>query len=351
MTECIYYNAKLYNNKRSPIMAQLNDTRNQAILQRADQYRASIIRFSVNGSLLPLLIPTITTVSAPLITTYSVTLTFAGASVQQYVVYTPPTNGQLKFSLGQVRYAYYYFNSFLDDLNEAFRVAYINLLGVRPAMPATTPPVMSWDPVKQLFTLYTESSYVTTPIMISMNADLFNLFQSYQSIFNGYDSVFGRDYDLVMTLSNTINSSVPPETLPPIISAFPVPVYGLVQEFKSLSQFSPVQSIFFTSYIIPAKNEYLPFNNLNSQSVNVGSDSLPIITDFEPILGSDMEFNRGQTQYLPTAQYRYITLESDINLNTIDLQAYWTDPKGTVYPLLIDVGYYVSVKILFEKIK
>jgi len=218
-------------------------------------------------------------------------------------------------------------------------------------MPATTPPVMSWDPVKQLFTLYTESSYVTTPIMISMNADLFNLFQSYQSIFNGYDSVFGRDYDLVMTLSNTINSSVPPETLPPIISAFPVPVYGLVQEFKSLSQFSPVQSIFFTSYIIPAKNEYLPFNNLNSQSVNVGSDSLPIITDFEPILGSDMEFNRGQTQYLPTAQYRYITLESDINLNTIDLQAYWTDPKGTVYPLLIDVGYYVSVKILFEKIK
>lgn len=344
MADYIYYNAKLYNNTSSPILAQMNDTRNDSILTTANRYKASIIRFSVNGSLLPLLIPTITTAVAPIMTNYSVTLTWAGASVQQYVTFTAPTTGQ-------IRYAYYYFNSFLSDLNEAFRQAFVNLLGVRPLLPAISSPVMVWDPVTQLFSLYVESNYITTPIQIAMNYELFNLFQSFQAQFTGYNTVSGRDYELVLSESNTINKSVPPVNLPPLVATIPAPIYSLAQEFKSLSQFSPVQSIFFTSYMIPCKNEFLPFNNFNSQSVNVSSNQLPVVTDFEPVLGSDNEFNRGQTQYLPSAQYRYITLESDINLNNIDLQAYWSDQKGKIYPLVLDVGYYVSVKILFEKIK
>ena len=83
----------------------------------------------------------------------------------------------------------------------------------------------------------------------------------------------------------------------------------------------------------------------------LGHISESFAPDFEPILGSDYEFNRGQTQYLPSAAYRFLTLESDINLNTIDLQCYWTDKQGESFPLLIDLGYYISVKILFEMIK
>ena len=95
----------------------------------------------------------------------------------------------------------------------------------------------------------------------------------------------------------------------------------------------------------------MPLTASNSQSFSVNNNSLPVITDFEPVLGSDTEFNRGQTQFVPFSNYRYLTLESDINLNTIDLQCFWTDKEGQSFPLLIDLGYYISVKILFEMIR
>jgi hypothetical protein len=129
------------------------------------------------------------------------------------------------------------------------------------------------------------------------------------------------------------------------------PFVGLQQEFSSLTNWSPVATFYFTSYQIPIRNENLPITSSNNQSVIVNNNVLPVITDFEPVLGSDTEFNRGQTQYVAIGSYRYLTLESDVNLNTIDLQCYWTDKEGKSFPLLLDLGYYISVKLLFEMIK
>ena len=197
------------------------------------------------------------------------------------------------------------------------------------------------------FTIYFNSTYIAN-VIISMNYDLYNLFESFQAVFNGYNLLNGRDYDLILTVENTILENTPANR-PPVVNALIGAIASITQEWTSLSQFTPVQSIFFTSYQIPIKNENLPLRAGDQQNVNVNSNNLPIITDFEPLL-SDQEFNRGQLLYLPTAQYRYITLESNMPLNTIDLQCFWTDRAGTVYPFLIDLGYYISVKILFEKI-
>ena len=340
--EHIYYNAKLYNNTGQPILAQLNDTRASAILTRACEYRCSIIRFSVNGSLLPLLVPRMLPAVPVPTTAYTVSLSFGAFSFVAPVLFTAPQNNQIRF-------AYYYFGAFLYDLNTAFRAAYVGLAALT-ALPAPEAPVMVWNPQIQLFTLCFNETY-TAGMTISMNYDLFNLFQSFQARFNGYNMPFGRDQDLIIDGSNTITAPFAPGSLSLAATQLTGPVLGLQQEFYSLSNWSPVATFYFTSYQIPVKNENLPVLSSNSQNVNFSNNSLPVVTDFECLLGADGEFNRGQTQYLPSAQYRYLTLESDVGLNTIDLQCFWTDKAGESFPLLIDLGYYMSVKILFEKIR
>jgi hypothetical protein len=343
--EYIYYNAKLYNNTNAPLLATLNDTRARSILASCCDYKCSIIRFSVNGSLLPLLVPKILNELGPppYITNYSVTLSFGGFSFVAPVVFTAPTNNQVKL-------AYYYFNAFIDDLNNAFQAAYTGLTGL-VAVPAPNPPVMVWNPQTQLFTLFFNEAYITNNIIISMNYDLFNLFQSFQTTFNGYFSAFGRDNDLIISSNNTIGAPFSAGSLSQRAASLTAPFVGLQQEFSSLTNWSPVATFYFTSYQIPIRNENLPIVTSNNQSVIVNNNVLPVITDFEPVLGSDSEFNRGQTQYVSVGTYRYLTLESDVNLNTIDLQCYWTDKEGKSFPLLLDLGYYISVKLLFEMIK
>jgi len=344
MADLIYYNAKLFNNTNGPIHASLNDVRSSAILDCACNYKCSIVRFSVNGSLLPILIPRILTTGAFVVTGYSVSLSYLGSTFFQPVIFTAPQNNQLQ-------YAYYSFNAFVDDVNTAFRAAAIGLLALQPTLPAVAPnpPILIWDPLTQFYTIYFNVSYVNN-VTISMNYDLYNLFESYDAIFNGYNTPNGRDYDLILSDYNTVRKGIAPADYPLAVNAMTGPIAGLTQEFRSLSQFTPVQSIFFTSYRIPIVNENLPIKTGNSQNVNVNNNNLPVITDFEPVLG-DEEFNRGQTQYNPSAQYRYLTLQSDASLNNIDLQCFWTDRQGVAYPFLIDIGYYISVKILFEKIK
>lgn len=345
MADLIYYNAKLFNNTFAPIHASLNDVRSTAVLDRANEYKCSIIRFSVNGSLLPVLIPRILATNPVVITGYSVSLSYNGSTFQEQVVFNAPQNNQ-------IRYAYYSFGSFVDDVNNAFRGAAIGLLALQPTLPlyAPNPPILIWNPQTQFFTIYFNRGYFNN-VVISMNYDLYNLFESYQATFNGYNTLNGRDYDLILSDYNTVLNNLALTNYPPAITSMTGPVASITQEFRSLSQFTPVQSIFFTSYRLPVVNENLPVNSSNSQSVNINNNNLPIISDFEPVLGSDEEFNRGQTQYNPSAQYRYITLQNDASLNNIDLQCYWTDRQGTVYPFLIDIGYYISVKILFEKLK
>jgi len=337
----VYYNSKLWNNTGAPILARVNDQRSSAFLSKACAYKCSVVRFSVNGSLLPLLVPRMLPVAPPT-TAMSLTLTFAGLSFVVPVLFTGPQTGQIQF-------AWYYFGAFLDDLNAAFAAAYVGLTALAGPLPAPEAPVMCWEPVSKLFTLAVNDSYVGA-ITVSMNYELFNLFQSFQSTFNGFGAPFQRDYDLVLQRSNTIET-FPPGALSSKASALTAPILGLQQEFLSLSNWSPVASFFFTSYQIPIRNENLPTNPAAAQNQNVSSNVLPVLTDFEPILGADSEFNRGQSQYLPTAQFRYLTLESDMELSQVDLQCFWTDKQGNAYPLLIDLGYYMSVKLLFEKIR
>jgi hypothetical protein len=52
-----------------------------------------------------------------------------------------------------------------------------------------------------------------------------------------------------------------------------------------------------------------------------------ILTDFEITVTPTNNYN-GEISYLPSGEYRWIDLTQGMNLNKLDLQAFWKDKYG-----------------------
>lgn len=350
-SDVIYYNAKLINNNNFQIEANINDVRSRPILSNPSRYLASIVRFEANGNTLPLLIPNIQNpnTAGPYLTTYSVCLKFGAFSVQRYVIFTPVVN-----PTRQIRFAYYTFSEMLSDLNSAYQSAFTALQGLT-VLPVTQPPIVSYNCVSRLFSVYAQSGYLSTnpfPMSVCMNYDLFCLFTSFEAIFKGYNvAPFFDDYTLTITPYNTnLIAPSPRYNIPLETNSLIGDVIELIQQFPSNSEWSPLSNISITSYKIPIENESTPISAKSQQNFQVSDSSLPIFTDFI-VDSTDVEFARSQLLYLPTAEYRMVNMNSNTSFNQIDLQFYWTDRKNNTYPLLLDPTYSVSVKIMFRRKK
>ena len=347
-TDILYYNARLVNNLNYQLPASINDTRSRAILQNPSEYQASIVRFEVNGNTLPLLIPNITNpnTAGPYLTSYSVCLKYNGFTAQEYVRFSPSSTVPR-----QIRFAYYTFTEFLSDLNAAYLSAF-NFLLMSTVLPVTAPPVVSYNMVTKLFSVYVQDGYLSDaviPMNVCMNYDLFCLFTSFEARFKGYNvAPLFDDYTLTFT---SLNSNLLPAvrtTYPLIVNSMGGTVLETIQEFPSNSEWSPVSNISLQSYKIPIENESVPVSSKSQQNFEVSSSTLPIFTDFV-VDSTDVEFSRSQIIYLPTAEYRMVSLKGDTPFNQMDVIFYWADRKNNIYPLLLDPGYSCSIKIMFRK--
>lgn len=131
------------------------------------------------------------------------------------------------------------------------------------------------------------------------------------------------------------------------------------QDFNSTnSLWSPVQSIIFTSTLLPLKKEY------NSAPVQLGDSNAftstgsrpafePIISDF--VIDAQQEKAEGWrdfTLYEPSAEYKMVSLNaSHDEIRNIDIQVYWKYRlTGELIPLTMFNCSDVSIKMLFRRI-
>jgi hypothetical protein len=130
------------------------------------------------------------------------------------------------------------------------------------------------------------------------------------------------------------------------------------QDYNSTnSLWSPVQSIVFTSTLLPVKNEYTakPINLGESNvGVSTGSSSAfePIISDF--VVDQQQEKAEGWrdfTLYEPTAEYRLSSFQaSHDEIRNIDVQVFWKYRlTGELIPLSMFNCSDVSIKMLFRR--
>jgi len=123
-----------------------------------------------------------------------------------------------------------------------------------------------------------------------------------------------------------------------------------VQETSTINNWNPVVSIVFTSNtlpIIPTQvTQPLLFVDGVVQTGSSGNNNNinNVITDFS----SDTPL-RPFIYYVPTAEFRMISLVGNRPLNNIDVGVYYKTRSGELVPFRLGAGGSASLKILFRK--
>lgn len=359
----IYYNIIIPHDNTygsSPTLAIFDEQRVEALIDNPEDWYLSIIRFTVPGSQIPIMIVPIQSGSGqtdPNLTTMSVTLTYSTFNYQQFLEYVPtnttistpapPSSNPPSYRQTQSPYYYIYvYQEFVNLINTAFNQAFTTLKTANPGITPTEAPYVIYDATTQLMSIIVPTNYVGV-IDIWMNTPLQNYLTAIEKIFYGYDQPNGKDYklNLVNNQNNAYYKQLP-NSGPPAAANY----YEFKQEYNVLQYLNSFRNLVFTSTLMPINNEYLP--SLNALiTPNQGSglvNFIPILTDFTPLLQYAGDA-RSILQYYAQGPYRLVNLKGNCALRKIDLQIYWSDTYNNLHPVYISTNQQASIKILFVR--
>jgi hypothetical protein len=221
------------------------------------------------------------------------------------------------------------------------------------------PPSMSWstDTLKAIITADNNAFRQTigNPIYMFFNQPMATLFNSfpyeYPNVSPSSDNfayvVFLTSAGAGLYIVSTYSSV---GVVTPQFTA--IQVY---QDHQTASLMNPVQSISFTSTLLPVTMENVgaPLilngsapNNL----ITVGSTAnvFPIVTDFIVPFSATNNYVPDIT-YVPSGEYRLVDLYGTSPCNQIDIQVFWRDVYGLLHPFFLGSGCSGSLKIMFRK--
>jgi hypothetical protein len=352
-----------------PSIFQFSETRASPFLLNPENYEMSIVRFAVDTGELPVFIPYIQPNSADRNETiYSCTLSYKGYdSIQSFIQWIPqdldaevPDPPSKTFNGLQVNDGGYYncysYTYFIFLIYQAMVVAFNDLeakvIAGGDVLPTAFPPLMNWDSTANSALMYVDdlgyNIALADPIKIFWNAPLFTLFNSFPAVQQKLPVLLGKQYRLVF--SNVGGSNIIPIT--PSGSTTSYNAIQVFQEYSTIESLNPIASLVFTSNSLPIEPNQvstpLVFNN-NQQLSFGGSNNATenIITD----LVSDSGLYRPNLVYLPTAEYRRISLTGNTPLYTLDINIFYRLRNSQLIPFRLQSGGSCSMKILFEKIK
>ena len=360
-----------------PVAFNYNDNRSIPFLENPQAYELTIVRFSLDTATAPVFLPSIQSNQAdPNLTIYSITMEYpiAGQIVvhQEYLRFNPQDksaafpappnqtfNKQPDFSTGY--YNIYNYSFFIFNVNQTITACFNNLkakvLAIDPAsfFPPHQP-IITWDTSNDRAVITTESQYfdqnplnTTSIIRIYMNPAMFNLFSSFPIVLYGYEGItLGRNFLLGIVNVGSLNQvtiAVPYSN--PLVTYDAIQTF---QEYSTVSAWSPIQAIVFTSNTLPVlSNAVSPPVIYNDQQLI----STPSNNTATANIITDIVTNSGQyapsVLYEPAAQYRMITLFGNEPLTNIDLQIYYRLRDGSLVPFVLSSGGSVSVKLGFFK--
>jgi hypothetical protein len=345
---------------KEPVPISFIETRNNPIIQNSEDYYLSIVKFQIQTSnLLPCFIPQVSLGQVdPNLLIYSITLKYKNFIQQEFVYYIaqnltystplPPLTNQ------DLTTGYYYINNFQDwieMLNNTFAEAVNNLnvkvLAGSDTLPTLNVPFVEWDPQNLIAIMnFDKNGYdrlLANPIEVYFNSPLYNLYPNFPNKFQGYKVQNGMNAKLEIYNNNNTN----------ILQLNSYDAIQIYQEGSTISLLNPIQSIVFTSSLLPVVpsniskpkifNSFLP-QQTSGNDANISN----IISDFsvavEPV-------NRyiPSVLYIPSAEYRFISLTGNNPINSVEISAFWRDLYGGLHPIFLASGMGASLKLLFRK--
>lgn len=352
----------------SPIV-NFTETRSMPFILDPSQYYLSIIRFSCDTSSLPIIIPIIQPNQPDInLTIYSVSMSYNFLGVPVYArafikfqpqnliasIPSPPINNIGGVQDNTTGYYYIYTYQFwIYLINIAFKECYdklaadIAILG--GVLPSPHAPVLEFDTVDRTAVINADvvgyESNLPNPIIMYFNNNLGQLFSSFPLYINSESSdPLGLNFKIAFSIfggATLINY--------PTIN----PTYDAIQcwqEYSTTANWSPVQSIVFTSSLLPIvpnqlSNPVLLNNGGQIFSNGNNNNFAQIITD---IMVENSDY-KPSVLYNPLSQYRLIQLIGNSPLYSVDVQVYWRDRTGTLIPFRLVPGGTATMKMLFTK--
>jgi hypothetical protein len=366
-TSHIYYNVNITNNDttglQAPPIIDFNETRNQPYLNRPSEYHMSVVRFSVDTPTLPLFIPQpIVGSNDPNSLIYSITLEYKDVGYQMYLTFGPQTQAipppQTPIRQQDITNQYYYIYSYQWFIDVIVNPALINgfdqlkTLAVAKGytLPSLFAPFMLWDPSSSTAILNFDTqgydfAALDDPIKLYFNTPMYNLFSSFSATSYGFANITeGRNFLINVYDSgfNTFRSSTNGATY-----------IQVIQEFPTAPLWNPVESIVFSTSLMPVVPEltaapavFVGGSGFSSSGNN--SNVTNTLTDLEVPLTFGWE-TKPVVNYAPTAEYRLADLFGESPVSSINVIVFWKDRFGSLFPLTLASGGSANIKIMFRR--
>jgi hypothetical protein len=325
-----YYNISIRNDSTAYINATYSQTSTTAILDNPSDTHLTFVRWKVPAGGIPLF----TFVDDY----YYVTLTYSSTDFTEPVVFI---SGNLSDTTDKGVYSIFDFlkmiNIALSDAFDALKIAF-------PAAPPSTAPFIIFNPDSQLFSFIGIDDYsaviASAPtIEVWLNTVLYQRFGTFQAFFNGFTQTY-KNYNIEFyDRGNNLGTFTDPTM---------ASYLDMKQELEAIGLMQDITAIVFTTTSIPIKAEYVQLAGSNNSS---STNTRKIITDFEPEISGNSPSPSASLfyQYFPTGPYRLVDLLSNTPLYTIDIQIYWQDKNGDLFPIKIPPNQSATMKILFQK--
>jgi len=372
----IYYDIQITNVESTsvtPPAVFFNESRNIPYLMCPEDYYMSIIRFTLDTATLPIFIPTIqtnTTINPTQNlnqTIYTFQFSYNGYyGTETSIIWSPQDvslTAQPFITINQITTqnntnGYYYcytFEYFISLVNQqiltafnTFVTAYNTAFPAFPIPASAVAPVFAYDGSTSVFRIMFEESFLTTnttPIYFYLNAPMLDLFGSLNAIKLGYNTS-GRNYQIIVENYAGFNSY----SYLDVITGVTYNVIEVVQEWSTISNWSPISAIVFTTSTVPIAPNLLsnPTVFLNGNvlgSYGNNSNYQLVLTDFV----SDTGFYKPSIVYNPSAQYRLLELTGNTPLSNLDISIFWRNNYGELLPFTLGSGCVCTMKILFTK--
>jgi hypothetical protein len=346
----IYYDIDLINNPETqnsePVKLIYNDIRTSSFIKHPKDYFMSIVRFSLNCTTnIPIFIPQVELGQTnPNRTIYEIiSENNITSTVLKSRINFLPTGGipvpQPPLTVQDLTNDYYFVNTYQSWIN----MLNATLIAITP--PTFASPFFSLERGSSKLNLYVPTTWLNT-INIYINQPLYNLLEGFpitsKLTNNTTLGVNGMVLQLLVGNINGLNTQT--------INS--VPYYVMYQEYCTLSRLNPVQSIVFTTSLLPvqpALTQPAKIFNQTSDFTNSGNNSniTPIITDFQ-INVDNNNLYKPSIQYTP-AVYRLIDLVGDGEVNAMQISAFWKDNFGGLHNILMDIGTCANIKFMFRR--
>ena len=414
----VYFDALITNRNTTntePIDLAYYQQRTTAFLSCPEDYFFSIIRFSLDTPSLPIFIPSIDltntgnfnitpTVKQP--TIYTITLTYTDATTK--VKYTSnqcavnwipemqnynflPNNTAQSQDTKTNYYFCYSFQWWILLCNNAFKDAFNSLKAVvaidNIILPVSNPPFFVWNISEGLAVLnadvgisgttdapgggfltiatdYGNYSLTADPndptpdnysqISIFFNSAMYQLFNSFPSIINGYGPIVSvNNFDIPggnVQIPCFTYGGITVQTLPinPLDLSTTSNFAQISQEYTTVPMLNPIESIVFTSTTIPISPEQSGSPLIYDETQNISSSKnnmiISSITDFQ---STNAQY-RSYISYQASI-YRFIDLFGNKALSAVDLTCYYRLKSGQLMPFKLVSGASCSLKYLFRK--